>query len=89
MFRFEHCTTASVHSPGTNGLAGRGARWRSGSASAVAVSIERVTEVLDSAHGLVVDRVSRIPIGEGTVNFRARSVDGRELFVNVYRQGSI
>jgi len=48
------------------------------------VSVDRVTEVLYPAYGLVVDRVSRIPIGEGTVNFRASSADGRDLFVKVY-----
>ena len=52
-----------------------------------AVSVGRVPEVLASAYGLVVDRVSRIPIGEGTVNVRARSVGGRELFVKVYPAG--
>jgi Ser/Thr protein kinase RdoA (MazF antagonist) len=46
-------------------------------------AVERLAEVLRVEYGLSPDRLSRLPIGQGTVNYRAASGE-RDVFVKCY-----
>ncbi|MCK9905263.1 phosphotransferase [Frankia sp. Cpl3] len=47
------------------------------------MTFDRVASVLTSRYGLVSQRLARVPIGQGTVNYRVFCVD-QEVFVKVY-----
>lgn len=48
---------------------------------------ETITELLTSSYGLVPDQLTQLPIGQGTVNYRAACGD-RDVFVKSYQAGT-
>lgn len=49
---------------------------------------DRITAVLADRYGLAVRTLTQLPIGQGTVNFRATCDGGREVFVKNYPDGT-